>query len=71
MLPISYFERDGNAHFNSLVVIDADGSVCKRPDILLLLIFLGLSFMLSVGTKLLLLLLLIFVRHSLRLSVDT
>lgn len=27
VLPISYFERSGNAHFNSLVVIDADGSV--------------------------------------------
>ena len=27
VLPFSYFERDGNAHFNSLVVIDADGSV--------------------------------------------
>jgi predicted amidohydrolase len=27
VLPFSYFEKDGNAHFNSLVVIDADGSV--------------------------------------------
>lgn len=27
VLPISFFERAGNAHFNSLVVIDADGSV--------------------------------------------
>ncbi|WP_317931452.1 N-carbamoylputrescine amidase [Halioxenophilus sp. WMMB6] len=27
VLPISYFERDNNAYFNSLVVIDADGTV--------------------------------------------
>jgi hypothetical protein len=27
VIPFSYFEKDGNAHFNSLVVIDADGSV--------------------------------------------
>lgn len=26
VLPISFFERSGNAHFNSLVMIDADGS---------------------------------------------
>ena len=25
VLPVSFFERDGNAHFNSLVMIDADG----------------------------------------------
>ncbi len=27
VLPISYFERANNAFFNSIVVIDADGSV--------------------------------------------
>jgi N-carbamoylputrescine amidase len=27
VLPLSYFERDGDRYFNSLVVIDADGSV--------------------------------------------
>jgi N-carbamoylputrescine amidase len=25
VLPVSFFERDGNAHFNSLAIIDADG----------------------------------------------
>ncbi len=25
VLPVSFFERDGNAHFNSLAMIDADG----------------------------------------------
>ena len=27
VLPISFFERAGNAHFNSIAIIDADGSV--------------------------------------------
>lgn len=27
VLPVSFFERDGQAHFNSLAMIDADGSV--------------------------------------------
>ncbi len=27
VLPISFFERAGNAHFNSLAIVDADGSV--------------------------------------------
>ncbi len=27
VLPVSFFERAGNAHFNSLAVVDADGSV--------------------------------------------
>lgn len=27
VLPISFFERDGNAYFNSLAVLDADGSL--------------------------------------------
>ena len=27
VLPISYFEKSGDAYFNSLVVIDADGTV--------------------------------------------
>ncbi|MFB9887037.1 N-carbamoylputrescine amidase [Balneatrix alpica] len=27
VLPISFFERRGNAHYNSLVVIDADGTI--------------------------------------------
>ena len=27
VLPVSFFERDGNAYFNSLAVVDADGSV--------------------------------------------
>jgi len=30
VLPISYFERAGNAYFNSLVVIDADGKVLEN-----------------------------------------
>ena len=30
VLPISYFERAGNAHFNSLVVVDSDGSVLQN-----------------------------------------
>ena len=27
VLPVSFFERAGNAHFNSLAIVDADGSV--------------------------------------------
>lgn len=27
VLPVSFFERSNNAHFNSVVVIDADGTV--------------------------------------------
>lgn len=27
VLPVSYFEKDGNAHFNSLAMIDADGTI--------------------------------------------
>ena len=27
MLPLSLFERAGNAHFNTTVIVDADGSV--------------------------------------------
>ena len=27
VLPISYFEKSGNAHFNSLAMIDADGTI--------------------------------------------
>ena len=30
VLPISYFERANNAFYNSLAVIDADGSVAGR-----------------------------------------
>eukprot|EP00037_Helgoeca_nana_P017355 m.164620 g.164620 ORF g.164620 m.164620 type:complete len:287 (+) comp23954_c0_seq2:81-941(+) len=30
VLPISYFEQDGNVHFNSLVVIDSDGTVMQN-----------------------------------------
>ena len=36
VLPISFFERAGTAHYNSLVVIDADGSVLdlyRKPHI--------------------------------------
>jgi N-carbamoylputrescine amidase len=29
VLPISFFEKENNAHYNSLVVIDADGSVSE------------------------------------------
>ena len=30
VLPISYYERDGNALFNSLVVVDADGAIVSH-----------------------------------------
>jgi N-carbamoylputrescine amidase len=30
VLPVSFFERAGNAHFNSLAMIDADGTVLGR-----------------------------------------
>jgi len=30
VLPISYFEREGNRYFNSLVMIDADGTVLEN-----------------------------------------
>ena len=30
VLPVSYFERDGERYFNSLVVIDADGTVMEN-----------------------------------------
>jgi len=30
VLPISYFERENNAHYNSMAVFDADGSCVGR-----------------------------------------
>lgn len=27
MLPISFFEKAGNAYYNSIAIVDADGSV--------------------------------------------
>ena len=30
VLPVSFFERAGNAHFNSVAIVDADGSVLGR-----------------------------------------
>lgn len=30
VLPLSYFEKDGEAYYNSLVVIDADGSILEN-----------------------------------------
>ena len=34
VLPVSFFERAGEAHFNSLAMVDADGSVlgCYRKS---------------------------------------